>query len=455
MLIPIFALLLAGVGAVHQLASVHISHSLSLNLHHEARWWTKVHDTVYYMPLREKNPTRHNISNYYYALGSSEALTDKLKERRVGGEGRIHIFHLPEGHFLPKAAVRGDRRSSFSDFVQLTQNVVLSKGFPKYVRSGSYQTPGSTVLKTEKTASTNMDVPTIRTYLESLTALETDEVSTRSYSNPKATDKSEEFLKTQFKELGFEPCMHTFTRDGKEFKNVVASAQGESNSGTITVGAHYDSRPFDGKAPGAEDNGSGIATLLSTAKAFKDSGVNPHKTVYFVAFAAEEPGLWGSQAFAQTLSEGQEPCQAKGSFLQAYHSKRISTKFVPADNSAIILDEVGWASPQYPKKTINFETKNSKGTFEIMDQMSAANDAVNSKPLEIVHNPSPFGSDHMSFLDLDMPSVLVINADDEAYPHYHKSSDSITNINFDYLSDVSKVVMGGIVRLSSASPASQ
>jgi len=39
----------------------------------------------------------------------------------------------------------------------------------------------------------------------------------------------------------------------------------------VTLGGHYDSRPFEGLAPGAVDNGSGAAAVLTIAKALADA----------------------------------------------------------------------------------------------------------------------------------------------------------------------------------------
>merc|ERR1719220_3216567 len=102
--------------------------------------------------------------------------------------------------------------------------------------------------------------------------------------------------------MGYTTCIQSFDFQGITLKNVIAAIPGaDTTTGSVTVGAHYDSRPFKGLAPGAVDNGSGTAVMLAMAKAYKDSGVLPVKTVYFVGFAGEEPGLAGSKEFAEKL----------------------------------------------------------------------------------------------------------------------------------------------------------
>ena len=64
------------------------------------------------------------------------------------------------------------------------------------------------------------------------------------------------------------------------------------------LGGHYDTVP---NVPGANDNGSGIATLLTIAREIADREY-PF-TVRFIAFGAEELGLHGSQHYVDQLSD--------------------------------------------------------------------------------------------------------------------------------------------------------
>jgi hypothetical protein len=76
----------------------------------------------------------------------------------------------------------------------------------------------------------------------------------------------------------------------------------------IVLTAHYDSRAGDvmdavGDAPGATDDGSGVAMILELARLMARE--RPAVSVYFVAVAGEEQGLTGSTHLARRLvSEG-------------------------------------------------------------------------------------------------------------------------------------------------------
>ena len=101
-------------------------------------------------------------------------------------------------------------------------------------------------------------------------------------------------------EQGFEAYV---TPDDKSTQyNIVGAISGtEVNAGTIIIGAHYDSvgSPLqDGGAyaPGANDNGSGVAALLELARIM--STTQYKATVMFVFFSAEEFNRQGSISFA-------------------------------------------------------------------------------------------------------------------------------------------------------------
>lgn len=86
----------------------------------------------------------------------------------------------------------------------------------------------------------------------------------------------------------------TVARQGN---NVVATTRGSMAGKKVVVGAHYDSVSA---GPGANDNASGVATMLELASAVRGHGY-PFGLV-FVAFGDEEIGLIGSRRYVESLS---------------------------------------------------------------------------------------------------------------------------------------------------------
>lgn len=89
---------------------------------------------------------------------------------------------------------------------------------------------------------------------------------------------------------------HTFSNQ----TSVICTMRGKS-SDIVVIGAHIDSivQPVSGRSPGADDDASGISTMFHTFQILAQSDFVPGKTLEFMAYAAEEVGLWGSQAIAQ------------------------------------------------------------------------------------------------------------------------------------------------------------
>jgi bacterial leucyl aminopeptidase len=70
----------------------------------------------------------------------------------------------------------------------------------------------------------------------------------------------------------------------------------------VVLGGHQDSIRTSGGAtalaPGADDDASGIACLTDTIRVMAETGFRPERTVKFMAYAAEEIGLKGSNLIA-------------------------------------------------------------------------------------------------------------------------------------------------------------
>ena len=82
--------------------------------------------------------------------------------------------------------------------------------------------------------------------------------------------------------------------------DVIAETPDGDPDSVIVVGAHLDSV---GVGPGINDNGSGSATILEIAEQIRK--VKPRHKIRFIWFGAEEHGLLGSQAYVDSLPEGE------------------------------------------------------------------------------------------------------------------------------------------------------
>lgn len=99
-----------------------------------------------------------------------------------------------------------------------------------------------------------------------------------------------------------------FTHAGWKQKSVIATIKGTDNASEVVVlGGHLDSINQAGttettRAPGADDDASGVASITEVFRTLAASGYKPRRTLKFMAYAAEEVGLRGSQEIATSFS---------------------------------------------------------------------------------------------------------------------------------------------------------
>ena len=138
-----------------------------------------------------------------------------------------------------------------------------------------------------------------------------DQVSVSSYSNylnnllrthngnnrGNGTDHNavRDAVAAQLQSFGLQTNIEHGTYGSIAYDNVVAVQQGSSHPNDIyIVGAHYDSV----NNPGADDDGSGVAGMLETARIL--SQYRSDATIVFIAFDREEQGLIGSYGYNVT-----------------------------------------------------------------------------------------------------------------------------------------------------------
>lgn len=91
---------------------------------------------------------------------------------------------------------------------------------------------------------------------------------------------------------------------------IMVEIQGKTDD-KIVIGGHADSIAGwwgrdRAKAPGADDNASGIATMTEILRVLVNGNYRPTNTIVFAAYAAEEVGLLGSREVAGSFKENNE-----------------------------------------------------------------------------------------------------------------------------------------------------
>lgn len=117
-------------------------------------------------------------------------------------------------------------------------------------------------------------------------------------SGTKLMTGCQKYIKNEFQKYGYDVIEQDFVwpieDNRKSSKNIIAFKKG-LNEEQIIIGAHYDSTNCNG----ADDNASGISALLELSQ--KLNKVILPFSLKFIAFDAEEVGLFGSRYFVKNM----------------------------------------------------------------------------------------------------------------------------------------------------------
>lgn len=126
-----------------------------------------------------------------------------------------------------------------------------------------------------------------------------------------------------------------FNHINTNMPSVIMTIEGaESPDDYIIVGGHIDStNPSNNNdSPGADDNASGIATIIEMSRVLFDMEFVPKKTVEFMAFAAEEIGLVGSGEIAQEYNSNGINVEAFVQFDMTNYAGSINDVYITTDS---------------------------------------------------------------------------------------------------------------------------
>ena len=271
-------------------------------------------------------------------------------------------------------------------------------------------------------------------------------VASLTVSGSRSTFETEALLRAashihrSFRESGYTVLRQPFEVEGITYDNLEVQIRGIAKPDEIVViGAHYDT--VEG-SPGADDNASGVAALLTIARAF--AAERPARTVRFVAFANEEPPRFkttgmGSYAHAKRSYERREDIVAMLSLetIGYYDTTRGSQQYP------------GALKPFYPSTGDFIAFAGNTASRQLVNRCVESFRAHVQFPSESAALPEVIQqigwSDQWSFWQFGWPALMVTDTALFRNPHYHRASDEATTLDYDRMS---RVVDGltGVVR---------
>jgi hypothetical protein len=232
----------------------------------------------------------------------------------------------------------------------------------------------------------------------------------------------------------------------------------------IVLTAHYDSRASDimdtaGDAPGAVDDGSGVAMILELARVMARD--RPAVAVYFVAVAGEEQGLTGSTHLAKRLAaegvtvlamvsvdtvgntEGQDG--VKDDVAVRVFSEGVST--VETEPARKLREAVGGENDGLAREWARYLKRVGERSVENLDVW-----------VMLRRDRIARGSDHASFSRLGVGAVRLT----EAHEHYDRQhqvprveggrsyGDDLAHFDAGYCAKVGRGLLAAVATLAAA-----
>jgi hypothetical protein len=251
------------------------------------------------------------------------------------------------------------------------------------------------------------------------------EIGERNMQRYPQLNAAADFIKNSFSRAGLRTRRDTYDLDGRACHNIEAEIPGV-RSEIIVVGAHYDS-VFG--APGANDNGSGVAAMLALARRF--AGKTNGQTLRFVAFANEEPAYFQTEQMGSLVYARR--CKAHGDRISAMISLETLGYFSDAAHSQT-YPSVGIGT-FYPT-TGNFigfvGNVRSRAllhrAIRLFRQQAKLPSEGGALPSFI---PGVGWSDQWAFWQCGYPAFMITDTAPFRYPHYHEATDTPDKLDYD------------------------
>jgi hypothetical protein len=226
---------------------------------------------------------------------------------------------------------------------------------------------------------------------------------------PSTNPERMKFIVELFKLGGATDADIRFQDAGKGRNNVIVTIKGKTDR-VVVVGGHYD-KVSEGL--GKIDNGTGSTMVANLYQAMH--GTQPDATIVFIAFAREEEGLYGSQAYVKSLDKA-----ARGKI-----------------DAMINLDTLAVDG--------TFSWKNNS-TRAVLDRLAEVSRASGHALKEDYLNGGD--ADSSTFRDAGIPAVTVYGASqDVIFDIIHSERDNMSAFNLQHYKNAYMLVLEAIKSL--------
>ncbi|KAG8775958.1 hypothetical protein FRC12_001175 [Ceratobasidium sp. 428] len=211
----------------------------------------------------------------------------------------------------------------------------------------------------------------------------------------------------------------------------IEAKSGSASAGIVILGAHLDStsQTASTKAPGADDDASGVAVIMAIMRILKANNYQGTYAIEAHAYAGEEGGLLGSKALAASYKSAGKTVRGMLDFEMIGYQPATSSNSGKSSTITVLSDPVSAMSTHM--------TNVVKAYVPTAERRSVS---------------CGYGcSDHYSFYDQGYPVVCIAAYgpnDANLNPNYHTTGDTIDKLNFDKGVDFVKAGLAWVVEVA-------
>lgn len=235
------------------------------------------------------------------------------------------------------------------------------------------------------------------------------------------------YIREKMTDAGFECALYPVLPEAGWSPSVVCALPGQDSTDQVIISAHYDSRGSFGSvyAPGANDDGSGTAHLLTIAQVIGKHKLKFEKTLVVAFWSGEEQGLLGSHSGAEFLA------------------KQNATVTINVQ-----ADMLGYRVPGEPPQLALPQSIHTPEASYLVSNVSA----LYASALVVGRTPACC-TDHQSFLTFGFPATALFERNGPiADPMYHNSGDvsNRTGYDFEQIKLIARVTLATAIEAAGA-----
>ena len=251
------------------------------------------------------------------------------------------------------------------------------------------------------------------------------DIGERGVAKPAAAVRAAAYLEAELTAMGYAVTAQEYDAHAQRWRNLEATLRGTAQPDEIVVvGGHYDTAEG---APGADDNGSGVAGVLELARRF--AGKPAARTIRFVFFGTEEPPSFPTSAMGSRHYA--DAARARGDRIVAmlsiesigYYDRDPGSQRYPFPlNLAYpdVGDFIGFVSNLKSGPLVRRAIATFRRAARFPTQGAAAPSWV----------PGVWWSDHWSFWRQGYPAIMITDTAPFRNPFYHTAQDTPDKIDY-------------------------